>query len=158
VTAATSQGTLAGALLQLAEQGQQIEQLRQAVAKIQDQLTGDRGADGVPYRPIPAPRWWLLDGDARQEAVARLRSWVEDIYQPGYGHLAARLPHCWPQHPLCLYALDWLSELHLVLYLQPARTPAMLSAQADWQARLLPAVADLMTAECARCDHTRWQR
>ena len=48
---------------------------------------------------------------------------------------------------LCLFVLDWLSELHASLYLQPRRTPPMLSGQAEWQTRYLPAAAELMHRE-----------
>ena len=88
-------------------------------------MTGSRSdADSADeYQPVPAPRWWKLDGRDREEALARLRAWVEQIYRPGYGHLAAALGPCWDQHPLCLYGLDWLMELWSVLYLTPSATP-----------------------------------
>ena len=82
-----------------------------------EQLTADE------YQPVPAPRWWKLDGRDREEALARLRAWVEQIYRPGYGHLAAALGPCWDQHPLCLYGLDWLMELWSVLYLTRRTQP-----------------------------------
>jgi len=112
-------------------------------------------ADGIErgYQPAPAPRFWKLDGPAREEAIARLRAWVEHVYQPGYGHLAASLGNCWEQHPLCLYALDWLSELWSVLYLQPRRTTGTLAGQAEWQTRLLTAAAEQMATETSRCEH-----
>ena len=91
----------------------------------------------------------------RQEPIARLRGWVEQVYQPGYGHLAATLGPCWPAHDLCLYGLDILAELWSVLYLQPDRTPALLSAQAEYQARILPALAGQLRLETAHCSHTR---
>lgn len=147
-------GSLAAALVQLAEHDQKLDDLAEAVAELTAMVEGDEGG-GIPYRPIPAPRWWLLDGDERQAATDRLASWVESVYQPGYGHLAARLPACWPEHPFCLYMLDWLSELHSVLYLQPRRSAGMLTSQAEWQSRLLPAAADAMAEECARCEHRR---
>ena len=75
------------------------------------------------YRPGPAPAWWKLAADDRQEPVARLRAWVEQVYRPGYGHLAATLGPCWDAHDLCLYGLDILAELWSVLYLQPAPQP-----------------------------------
>ena len=50
-----------------------------------------------------------------------------------------------------VFALDWLSELHSVLYLQPGRTTPVLTAQAEWQSRLLPAIAEAMRQECASC-------
>ena len=105
------------------------------------------------YRPGAQPRFWQLQGPARDQAVARLRAWVEQVYQPGYGHLAAALAGCWEQHPLCLYTLDWLSELWSVLYLDPCRTPGILAGQAEWQTRLLAAAADEMTRETTRCGH-----
>jgi hypothetical protein len=80
---------------------------------------------------------------------------VEQVYRPGYGHLAATLGPCWPAHDLCLYALDILSELWSTLYLQPNRTPGLLSAQAEYQARLLPALAEQLRAETQRCGHPR---
>ena len=71
------------------------------------------------------------------------------MYRPGYGQLAATLGACWDQHPLCLYGLDVLSELWSVLYLQARRTPAVVSAQAEFQARIVPALA----AQLADRDH-----
>jgi hypothetical protein len=84
-----------------------------------------------------------------------LRAWVEQVYRPGYGHLAAALGPCWPSHDLCLYGLDLLSVLWSALYLQPGRSPALLSAQAEFQARLLPALAEQFRAETHRCGHPR---
>jgi hypothetical protein len=42
-----------------------------------------------------------------------------------------------------------------VLYLQPARSPALVSAQAEYQARILPALADQLRLETNRCGHPR---
>ena len=42
-----------------------------------------------------------------------------------------------------------------MLYLQPARSPALLSAQAEYQARILPALADQLRAETNTCGHPR---
>ena len=42
-----------------------------------------------PYAPAPARRWWRLAGEDRAQAIAALRAWVEQVYRPGYGHLAA---------------------------------------------------------------------
>src|SRR5690349_14563321 len=100
--------------MQLADHAGQLRELREAIEVLQkavDALTGP-GGNGAPYQPVPAPRWWLLEGRDRQQAIDRLTGWVETVYRPSYGHLAARLPACWPEHPLCLFMLDWLSELH----------------------------------------------
>jgi hypothetical protein len=107
------------------------------------------------YQPAPAPRWWKLDGRDREEALARLGAWVEQIYRPGYGHLAAGLGPCWDQHPLCLYGLDWLMELWSLLYLAPDRFAGTIASQAEWQTRLLPALAEQMYLETTRCPHAR---
>ena len=93
------------------------------------------GEDG--YQPHPAPPWWKLTADERRSPVAELRDWVEHVYRPGYGHLAA-LGTCWPEHDLCLYVLDIASQLWCALYLQPERSTGLLSAQAEYQVRILP--------------------
>ena len=104
------------------------------------------------------PRWWKLSGPEREQPLARLRAWVQQVYRPGYGHLAATLGPCWEQHPLCLYGLDVLSELWSVLYLQARRSPAIVSAQAEFQARIVPAIAEQLSAETARCGHAQASR
>jgi hypothetical protein len=113
-------------------------------------VPGD-GSGAEQYQPAPAPRWWRLNEAERETAVARLRAWVGQVYQPGYGHLASALPACWENHPLCLYTLDWLSELWSALYLEAARTSSILAAQAEWQTRLLPAAATEMSADARSC-------
>ena len=112
---------------------------------------GDTG--GAFYTPIPAPRFWQQQSQDREQAVGRLRSWVRDVYQPVFGHLAAGLPACWEQHTFCLTVLDVASELHAVLYLQATRNQGLLAGQAELLARLMPALAALMAAEAARCPH-----
>ena len=118
----------------------------------------DGDADPPRYQPSPAPRWWKLAGQDRTEAIARVRGWVEQVYCPGYGQLAATLGPCWEQHPLCLYGLDVLAELWSVLYLQPARSPAVVSAQAEYQARIVPAIAEQLMTETTRCGHATTRR
>ena len=131
-----------------------LEALDHQVTELSAKLAGP-GADGKDrHEPGPTPAWWQLSPEARQEPVARLRAWVERVYRPGYGHLAAALGPCWPAHDLCLYALDILSGLWSVLYLQPSRNARLLSAQAEYQARILPALAAQLTTETTRCGHT----
>jgi hypothetical protein len=117
--------------------------------------TSQTDPDPAGYHPDPAPAWWKLADTERPEPVARLRAWVEQVYRPGYGHLAVTLGPCWPAHDLCLYGLDIASELWAVLYLQPTRSPALLSAQAEYQARILPALADQLRIETHTCSHPR---
>jgi hypothetical protein len=114
---------------------------------------GDNQDEGDGYRPRPAPTWWKLAPEERREPLGELRDWVEHVYRPGYGHLAGPLGACWTEHDLCLYALDIASQLWCALYLQPARSTSLLSGQAEYQARILPALAAQLAAETSRCDH-----
>ena len=137
-----------------------LEGLDQQVAALTTRLTqmtaaGNRDDDSEAYQMAPAPRWWKLDGPERDEALNRLRAWVEHIYRPGYGHLAAALGPCWDQHLLCLYGLDWLMELWSALYLKPERKTSTLASQAEWQVRLLPGLAEQLHLETTRCEHDR---
>ena len=129
--------------------------LDEAVARLVEQITPllppapafDR------YQPTDTVRWWRLPDSARTEAIARLRNWVNQIYLPHYGYLAAPLGPCWESHPLCLVLFDWLSELWSVLYLSKPRTDRLLDAQAEFSARILPAVADQLRMETTSCGH-----
>ena len=135
-----------------------LDSLDQQVAALTARLTtmaSTVARDGESYQPVPAPRWWKLTGAEREEALVRLRAWVEQVYRPGYGHLSAALGPCWDQHPLCCYGLDWLMELWSVLYLTPSRGTPALASQAEWQTRLLPALAEQMYLETTRCHHTQ---
>jgi hypothetical protein len=150
---------LGGTLQDLAATLAQLEDLYEQVTSTQaDEILPDADGDPRCYRPLPAPRWWKLDGEDRAEAVARVRAWVEQVYRPGYGQLAATLGPCWEQHPLCLYGLDVLSELWSVLYLQASRSPAVVSAQAEFQSRIVPAIAEQLMTETTRCGHPATRR
>ena len=147
-------GDLAGLITTL---GGTLEDQSAILARLDAALApADPDPAGEPpyYEPGPAPRWWKLDGQDRQDALSKLRGWVEQVYRPGYGQLAAGLGACWEQHPLCLYGLDVLSELWSVLYLQARRSPAVVSAQAEFHARIVPAIAGQLAAETTRCGHT----
>jgi hypothetical protein len=112
------------------------------------------GGDGDDsYQPRPAAAWWKLAPGERRAPVAELADWAERVYRPGYGHLAAGLGNCWEQHDLCLYALDIASQLWCALYLHPGRTAGLLSAQAEYQVRILPALAAQLAAETTGCGH-----
>jgi hypothetical protein len=130
-----------------------LEALQQQVNQLSAQLAGPDTDGARSYEPSPAPAWWKLGSTDRQEPAAQLRAWVDQIYRPGYGHLAATLGRCWGAHDLCLYGLDILSQLWSVLYLQPRRSAALLSAQAEYQARILPAIASQLMTETTGCGH-----
>jgi hypothetical protein len=126
-----------------------FEALDRQVTDLAAQLAPDLGG----YQPDPAPEWWKLAAAERREPITRLQAWVEQVYRPGYGHLAATIAPCWPSHDLCLYGLDILSGLWSVLYLQPTRNARLLSAQAEYQARILPALAAQLMTETTTCGH-----
>jgi hypothetical protein len=128
-------------------------QVAELAATVAGDVPGDGDGDRPAYQPSAAPRFWKLDGPARDQAISKLRAWVEQVYRPGYGHLAASLGECWEQHPLCLYILDWLSELWSVLYLAPTRTAGTLAGQAEWHTRLLAAAAGQLARETRGCTH-----
>ena len=127
------------------------ERVTNLAARMDKAKPADTSDGGAGYRPSASPRFWKPDDPAMGEAVGKLRAWVEQVYRPGYGHLAAGLGECWDQHPLCQYVLDWLSELWSVLYLAPRRTQAILAGQAEWHARLLPAAAEQLARETRSC-------
>jgi hypothetical protein len=148
---------LSGRLTELTDQaaviGRAVHKHATVLARLTAANPADPEVDG--YQPGPTPTWWKLTAAGRPQPIARLNAWVEQIYRPGYGHLAASLGPCWPCHDLCLYGLDILSELWSVLYLQPERGAALLSAQAEYQARILPALADQLRVETSNCGHPR---
>ena len=150
------------------ENATSLEALHDSLSHLDQQLVAiaDRLTDLVPERQMAvdldnehrrarAPRWWRLDGDEREQALARLRAWVDQVYRPSYGHLAAALGPCWEQHPLCLFGLHWLMELWAALYLTSDSRTSTLASQAEWQTRLLPALAEQMRLETSRCRHAR---
>ena len=149
--------TFGADLRQQADRTARLQVLEEALAaltaRVAAVLPDDQGAAQV-YAPRPAPRWWNLSSEARQAEIGRLRGFVEHVYRPGFGHLAARLRPCWAHHDLCLYCLDIAAELHAVLYLQSRRTISLLNGQAEYATRILPALADLMNAETrSGCQH-----
>lgn len=131
------------------QQGQLIESLSQLVAG----LVPPDDDNGPGYKPRPPVHWWKLKDDQRRKEAERLAAWVEQIYRPYYGHLATGLGACWQDHPLCLVGLDIVSELHSVLYFQPKRATPLLSAQAEYTTRILPAFAEQFRTETSKCTH-----
>ena len=114
------------------------------------------------YSPVSTRRWWWdLNPDeddapgtreertkAREEAIADLRDWVDRIYRTHYGYLAKGLGSCWDKHPLALVILDSLSEMWSLLYLSSPRNPGRLSAQNEFQVRVLKELSDQLAREC----------
>jgi hypothetical protein len=147
---------MAHALSAIAEVARRVTDLSERVDELAALMDAPAAEDVEPggrgYQPEPVTRWWALRGEDRAAAVARLRAWTDEIFTPGYGHLAT-LPPCWVEHDLCLYVVDWLAELWSVLYVTPRRTPALLAGQAEFTTRFLPAAADLISKETRGCAH-----
>ena len=146
-------GGLAGAITDLRSLVEEQGRLLDAVDELVKTIAPPDGDGGPGYKPRPPVQWWKLSDAELRKAVDRLAAWVEQVYRPWYGHLAGMLGACWRDHPLCLVGLDIVSELHSVLYLQPKRTASLLSAQAEFQTRILPAFAEQFRAETSRCSH-----
>ncbi len=144
---------ITAALDQLAAHHEQIARLDRTVQDLQRTLASSAQLDADAHLANPVPKWWKLPAEQRREALSRLRAWVEQVYRPGYGHLAATLGPCWEAHDLCLYGLDILAELWSVLYLQDQRSAGLLSAQAEYQARILPALSGQFMTETTGCGH-----
>ena len=106
-----------------------LEALDHHVTELTARLTGPGADDAGSYQPGPAPAWWKLTAAERSEPLARLRAWVEQVYRPGYGHLAATLGPCWESHDLCLYGLE---------HRQPAVVGAVPPAPAQHRAAVRP--------------------
>ena len=138
---------------QIARLGRTVQDLQGTMAQLADSPPADQDADDNLANPVP--KWWKLPAEQRREPLSRLRAWVEQVYRPGYGHLAATLGPCWEAHDLCLYGLDILAELWSVLYLQDRRSAGLLSAQAEYQARILPALSAQFMTETTGCGHAR---
>jgi hypothetical protein len=141
--------TLAGDTAALARLETLDRQITELAARLADRRTDNEDR----YQSGPPPAWWKLPPVDRQQSIADLRAWVEQVYRPGYGHLAATLGPCWSAHDLCLYGLDIASQLWQALYLRPTRSTSVLSAQAEYQARILPALAAQLMTETTGCDH-----
>ena len=146
---------LAAALDQLAAHHEQIARLDRTVQELHRTMASPADQDADEHLANPVPKWWKLPAEQRREPLSRLRAWVEQVYRPGYGHLAATLAPCWEAHDLCLYGLDILAELWSVLYLQEQRSAGLLSAQAEYQARILPALSAQFMTETTGCGHAR---
>lgn len=130
-----------------------LDALDRQVTELARHVPSLGGGDGEGYRPRLAPNWWKLAADERRAPLAELQDWVEHVYRPGYGHLARTLGLCWPEHDLCLYGLDIASQLWSALYLRSEGSTGLLSAQAEYQIRILPAIAAQLGDETTGCGH-----
>ena len=125
----TSNDPIAAILDQLAAHHEQLTRLSRTLDEHAAAL--DRAHRHHPRRRRPrratTPTRRRSGGSSRPrrraEPIARLRAWVEQVYRPGYGHLAATLGPCWEAHDLCLYGAGHRGQLWSVLYLQPAADP-----------------------------------
>ena len=139
-----------------------LEGLDEQVAALAAQLTGDR--------PAPTTDRAAATGRARRRAGGSSPAEARQEPSPGCGRGWSRSTgpatgsspppsgRAGKQHDLCLYGLDIAAELWSVLYLQATRTPALLSAQAEYQTRILPALAEQLMTETSRCGHAQARR
>lgn len=147
-------GTLVG------KQGEVLGDLHgvaEAVAELQEQVRSLLPPN-VPedrYWPVPTPQWWDYSAEQREEALQRIRGWVEHIYRPYYGELSKGLGVCWESHPFCIITLDWLAEFWNLLYLNANRVPGTVTAQGDFSTRILLPAARQLIEETSSCNHPK---
>jgi hypothetical protein len=113
------------------------------------------GEESDRYEPVETIQWWALSAEDREAAIKPIRAWVDKVYRPTYGYLAAMLPDCWESHDYILTSLDWLMEVWGIFYRDSERTRSQLSGQAEFQTRYLPQAAELMAKEAKSCNHPR---
>jgi hypothetical protein len=154
-------------LRSIGEHSDELALLRQALNTLGEAAAGQQGtigalqeqmaallAEDVPergYKPVPAPRWHELSVPEYEAEVGRLRAWVDEVFRPLYGHVAAGLHDCWPKHPLTLVLLDYLAETWKVLHLRRSRSAQILGTQLEFQLRYLPAAAEMLTEDMRQC-------
>jgi hypothetical protein len=148
--AGTLGGRADGIEARLAEAGALLARMSGQIDHLTDAARDEPGEPGAAYRVHPAPPWWQPGDDRCDEAAARLRDWVDEVYRPVFGYLGALLAGCWDRHPLCLACLDVLHEAWCLLYLPP-RDPKMVFAQLDWLTRPLLQAAEVMARETSGC-------
>ena len=131
-----------------------------AVVHGEAQLTGRWGAHG---RQVVLDTSSVKVFPARHHRRHYAAGGGHAVRDPGHDPAAARpatgtwplpSPPARPRTTCACTGLDVLSGLWLVLCLQPARTARLLSAQAEYQARILPALAAQLITETSRCGHT----
>ena len=84
-----------------------LEALDRQVTDLAARLAGPDAGGKDRHQPGPAPAWWALTPAERKPAIAELRAWVDQVYRPGYGHLAATLGPCW--RPTTCACTGWIS-------------------------------------------------
>ena len=145
---------MAAALLKLARQERELAELRGQIENLA-RLAG--GARRRPRRRLRADPGTALVGDSAETTGPRRSSGsppgLSTCSGPATATLPQRLAPCWREHTLCLYLLDWLSELWTVLYSADQRGYGLLASQAELQTRILPAAADQLGRETTGCDH-----
>ena len=139
-----------------------LDGLDQQVGALAARLTAITAAEGndanvEEYQPAPAPRWWKLKEtkNARKPSAAS---------EPGSSRSTVPATATSPPPsallgpasslPLRTRLGSW-GKLPSVLYLTPERLPSALASQAEWQTRLLPALAEQLYLETTRCPHTQ---
>jgi hypothetical protein len=146
------------------EHGAQLDLLARASTVLDETvkaLSADverlKDAPGTQYKIPPTPPWHQLDSTTRAETVERLRQWVDLVFVPTFGHLAAKLGPCWAEHLLALQILDLLAEAWAWLYLREGRSWRILSGQVDYAERIVPQAVELLRAETQACGRHRQQ-
>lgn len=133
--------------------GDEVRKLSGQLADLQ--LKAELGSEEegrAGHKPWPTPRWHeLKDDKERAASLNRARAIVDQVFRPLLGHYGKQIGACWEQHPLSCITIEVASELYRYLFLSDRRSPAILSGQADYLGRVLPALLAIVHKDCGTC-------
>ena len=100
----------------------------------------------------PQMRWHELDEAGRDQAVTRIRQWVDTVYRQQFPR-AGDIAPCWQEHPVCVVLLDVLSQMHAALYHGTNRSWGLVHNQAEMYVRFGREITALVREELAGCKY-----
>ena len=96
-----------------------------------------------------APYWLGLSKEERAARLAELRAWVERVGLIQYAEYFAKLPPCWPSHPVAVIELSTVMAEWIRIYADPDNRP--LPDALVWNDKWLPGSLGRLSA-AIKCD------
>jgi hypothetical protein len=119
---------------------------------LEDGATAEPQTREPRFTFAPQLRWHELDQAARDQAVARIRAWVDTVYRHQFPR-AGDIAPCWQDHPVCVVLLDVLSQMHAALYHGTNRSWGVVHNQAELYVRFGREITALVHDELAGCKY-----